>query len=87
MEIGIIGAGQIGGTLTRLLAKLGPHGAGRRTRATRRRSPNWPPRPARPRSGRRTPPVDADLVIVSIPQKNVPDLAPGIVATGKPARR
>ncbi|MCW2980515.1 MAG: oxidoreductase [Solirubrobacterales bacterium] len=29
-------------------------------------------------------PVDADLVIVSIPQKNTPDLAPGIVSTRKP---
>jgi predicted dinucleotide-binding enzyme len=27
--------------------------------------------------------VDADLVIISIPQKNVPDLAPGIVAAAK----
>jgi hypothetical protein len=27
---------------------------------------------------------DADLVIVSIPQKNVPDLAPGIVSAAKP---
>jgi predicted dinucleotide-binding enzyme len=29
-------------------------------------------------------PVDADLVIVSIPQKNTPDLAEGIVSTRKP---
>jgi 8-hydroxy-5-deazaflavin:NADPH oxidoreductase len=29
-------------------------------------------------------PRDADVVIVSIPQKNVPDLAPGIVKTAKP---
>ena len=28
--------------------------------------------------------ADADLVIVSIPQKNVPDLAPGILAAAKP---
>jgi predicted dinucleotide-binding enzyme len=28
--------------------------------------------------------TDADVVVVSIPQKNVPDLAPGIVAKAKP---
>jgi predicted dinucleotide-binding enzyme len=28
--------------------------------------------------------ADADLVIISIPQKNVPDLAPGILAAARP---
>ncbi len=31
--------------------------------------------------------TDADLVIVSIPQKNVVDLAPGIVGSAKPGAR
>jgi 8-hydroxy-5-deazaflavin:NADPH oxidoreductase len=83
MEIGIIGAGQIGGSLTRLLTKLG-----HTVRVSNSRAPEtladlaaetgatavWAKDAA----------VDADLVIVSIPQKNVPDLAPGIVATAKP---
>jgi predicted dinucleotide-binding enzyme len=83
MEIGIIGAGYIGGSLTRLLTKLG-----HTVRVSNSRAPEtladlatetgatavWAKDAA----------VDADLVIVSIPQKNVPDLAPGIVATAKP---
>ena len=83
MEIGIIGAGQIGGSLTRLLTTLG-----HTVRVSNSRAPEtladlaaetgatavWAKDAA----------ADADLVIVSIPQKNVPDLAPGIVATAKP---
>jgi 8-hydroxy-5-deazaflavin:NADPH oxidoreductase len=82
MEIGIIGAGHIGGSLTRRLTKLG-----HTVRVSNSRAPEtladlaaetgatavWAKEAA----------VDADLVIVSIPQKNVPDLAPGIVATAK----
>jgi 8-hydroxy-5-deazaflavin:NADPH oxidoreductase len=80
MDIGIIGAGQIGGTLTRRLRKLGHN-----VRVANSRAPEtladlaaetgatavWAADAA----------VDAELVILSIPQKNVPDLAPGIVAT------
>src|SRR5882757_2413509 len=83
MEIGIIGAGQVGGTLTRHLTKQG-----HTVRVSNSRAPEtladlaaetgatavWAKDAA----------ADADLVIVSIPQKNVPDLAPGIVATAKP---
>jgi len=83
MDIGIIGAGQIGGSLTRLLTGLG-HGV----RVANSRAPEtladlaaetgatavWAADAA----------ADADLVIVSIPQKNVVDLAPGIVAGAKP---
>jgi 8-hydroxy-5-deazaflavin:NADPH oxidoreductase len=82
MDIGIIGAGQIGGSLTRLLARLG-----HTVRVSNSRAPEtlaelaaetgatavWAAEAA----------ADADLVIVSIPQKNVPDLAPGIVRTAK----
>src|ERR1700710_580918 len=82
MKIGIIGAGQIGGTLTRRLRELGHE-----VNVSNSRSPEtladlasetgatavWAKDAA----------ADADLVIVSIPQKNVPDLAPGIVATAK----
>jgi predicted dinucleotide-binding enzyme len=83
MRIGIIGAGQIGGTLTRTLS-----GLGHEVRVANSRDPEtlaelaaetgatavWAADAA----------TDADVVIVSIPQKNVPDLGAGIVAKAKP---
>jgi predicted dinucleotide-binding enzyme len=83
MKIGIIGAGLIGGTLTRRLRELGHD-----VTVSNSRSPEtladladetgatavWAKDAA----------TDADLVIVSIPQKNVPDLADGIVDARKP---
>lgn len=83
MKIGIIGAGLIGGTLTRRLRELGHD-----VTVSNSRSPEtladledetgatavWAKDAA----------ADADLVIVSIPQKNVPDLADGIVDARKP---
>lgn len=83
MRIGIIGAGYIGGTLTRKLTALGHE-----VRVANSRDPQtlsdlvaetgatavWAAQAA----------DAADLVIVSIPQKNVPDLAPGIVSAAKP---
>jgi 8-hydroxy-5-deazaflavin:NADPH oxidoreductase len=83
MRIAIIGAGQIGGTLTRRLTALGHE-----VRVANSRAPEtlsdlaaetgatavWAADAA----------ADADLVILSIPQKNVPDLAPGIVSAAKP---
>ncbi len=83
MLIGIIGAGHIGGTLTRRLAELGHE-----VRVSNSRDPQtlaglaeetgatavWAADAA----------TDADLVIISIPQKNVPDLATGIVARRRP---
>jgi 8-hydroxy-5-deazaflavin:NADPH oxidoreductase len=83
MKIGIIGAGNIGGTLTRRLRALGHE-----VRVANSRAPEtlaelaaetgatavWAADAAE----------DADLVIVSIPQKNVPDLATGIVDGRKP---
>ncbi|AZZ80792.1 hypothetical protein GOALK_016_01250 [Gordonia alkanivorans NBRC 16433] len=83
MKIGIIGAGFIGGTLTRRLTELGHD-----VRVSNSRAPEtlsdlaeetgatavWAKDAAR----------DADLVIVSIPQKNTPDLAPGILDARKP---
>ncbi len=83
MRIGIIGAGHIGGTLTRRLTALDHdvyvansrdpqtlEGLAAETGATA----VWAADAA----------TDADVVIVSIPQKNVPDLAAGIVAKAKP---
>jgi predicted dinucleotide-binding enzyme len=78
MDIGIIGAGHIGGSLTRRLAQLG-----HAVRVSNSRAPEtladlaaetgatavWAGEAA----------TDADVVIVSIPQKNVVNLAPGIV--------
>jgi len=83
MDIGIIGAGQIGGSLTRLLTTLG-----HTVRVSNSRAPEtladlanetgatavWASEAA----------AGADLVIVSIPQKNVVDLAHGIVGAAKP---
>ncbi|WP_373693862.1 NADPH-dependent F420 reductase [Parafrankia sp. BMG5.11] len=83
MQIGIIGAGQIGGTLTRRLAALG-----HQVRVANSRDPEtladlaqetgatavWASEAA----------DGADLVIISIPQKRVPDLAAGILKGAKP---
>ncbi|WP_255220634.1 NADPH-dependent F420 reductase [Gordonia rubripertincta] len=83
MKIGIIGAGFIGGTLTRRLTELGHE-----VHVSNSRSPEtlselatetgatavWAKDAAK----------EADLVIVSIPQKNTPDLAPGILDARKP---
>ena len=83
MEIGIIGAGQIGGTLTRLLTERG-----HTVKVSNSRAPETLADLAAETGATavwaKDAPVDADLVIVSIPQKNVPDLAPGIVSTAKP---
>ena len=83
MDIGIIGAGHIGGSLTRRLAALG-----HAVRVSNSRAPEtladlaaetgatavWAGEAAN----------DADVVIVSIPQKRVVDLAPGIVGGAQP---
>jgi 8-hydroxy-5-deazaflavin:NADPH oxidoreductase len=83
MRIGIIGAGLIGGTLTRRLTALGHE-----VRVSNSRDPQtladlaaetgatavWAADAA----------ADADLVIVTIPQKNVVELPPGIVAAARP---
>ena len=83
MRIGIIGAGQIGGTLTRRLRELGHDVLVSNSRAPETladiaqetgATAVWAAEAA----------TDADLVILSIPQKNVPDLAEGIVAKRKP---
>src|SRR6201999_4015339 len=83
MEIGIIGAGFIGGTLTRLLTK-----EGHTVRVSNSRDPETLADLAAETGATavwaKDAPVDADLVIVSIPQKNVPDLAEGIVDARKP---
>jgi 8-hydroxy-5-deazaflavin:NADPH oxidoreductase len=83
MKIGIIGAGQIGGTLTRRLCELGHEVVVANSRSPETlselaeetgASAVWAHDAA----------TDADLVVVSIPQKNVPDLAEGIVDKRKP---
>jgi 8-hydroxy-5-deazaflavin:NADPH oxidoreductase len=83
MKIGIIGAGQIGGTLTRRLRELGHDVAVSNSRAPETlaelaaetgATAVWAKDAA----------TDADLVIVSIPQKNVPDLVAGVVDARRP---
>jgi predicted dinucleotide-binding enzyme len=82
MQIGIIGAGQIGGTLTRLLRQLGHD-----VNVANSRDPQTLADLAAETGARAVwavdAPRDADLVIVSIPQKNVVDLAAGIVSTAR----
>jgi 8-hydroxy-5-deazaflavin:NADPH oxidoreductase len=82
VEIGIIGAGHIGGTLTRLLT-----GLGHTVRVANSRDPETLSELAAETGAKAVwaaeAATDADLVIVSIPQKNVPDLAPGIVSAAK----
>jgi predicted dinucleotide-binding enzyme len=83
MRIGIIGAGKIGGTLTRLLTAQGHE-----VRVANSRAPETLAELAAETGATPVWAADAadaaDVVIVSIPQKNVPDLAPGIVAGAKP---
>jgi predicted dinucleotide-binding enzyme len=82
LKIGIIGAGKIGGSLTRLLRELGHE-----VLVSNSRDPETLAELAEETGATAVwaaeAPVDADLVIVSIPQKNVPDLAEGIVGTAK----
>lgn len=84
MRIGIIGAGNIGGTLTRTLTALGHE-----VYVANSRDPETLAELAAETGATavwaKDAAADADVVIVSIPQKNVPDLAPGIVAAAKPA--
>lgn len=83
MRIGIIGAGQIGGTLVRRLRELGHDVA-----VSNSRSPDTLADLANETGATAVWAKDAaagaDLVVVSIPQKNVPDLADGIVDARKP---
>ena len=83
MRIGIIGAGKIGGTLTRRLTALGHE-----VRVANSRAPETLAELAAETGATavwaREAAVDADVVIVSIPQKNTPDLEAGIVASAKP---
>ena len=82
MRVGIIGAGFIGGTLTRRLRELGHE-----VNVSNSRSPDTLADLANETGATavwaKDAAADADLVIVSIPQKNVPDLADGIVDARK----
>ncbi len=83
MDIGIIGAGHIGGSLTRRLAGLGHD-----VRVSNSRPPETLADLASETGATavcaRDAATDAEMVIVSIPEKNVVDLARGIVAGAKP---
>lgn len=83
MKIGIIGAGQIGGTLTRRLRALGHEVAVSNSRSPETLS-DLVKETGATAVWAKDAAADADLVIVSIPQKNVPDLADGIVDARKP---
>lgn len=83
MKIGIIGAGQIGGTPTRTLS-----GLGHQVTVSNSRDPETLAELASETGARavwaKDAAADADLVIVSIPQKNTPDLEAGILSARKP---
>jgi predicted dinucleotide-binding enzyme len=79
MKIGIIGAGQIGGTLTRRFRELGHEVSVANSRGPETLADLAAETGASavsvPEAVR-----GADLVIVTIPEKNVPDLPPGLFA-------
>jgi predicted dinucleotide-binding enzyme len=83
VNIGIIGAGKIGGTLTRRLRALG-----HMVRVSNSRDPQTLAELAEETGATAVwaadAAEDADLVIVSIPQKNVSDLAADILTGAKP---
>jgi 8-hydroxy-5-deazaflavin:NADPH oxidoreductase len=83
VKIGIIGAGFIGGTLTRRLTQLGHD-----VRVSNSRDPQTLAELAEETGASavwaKDASEDVDLVIVSIPQKNTPDLAEGILSARKP---
>lgn len=79
MNIAVIGAGSIGGTLTRHLASLGHH-----VRVANSRGPQSLTA-LRDETGAVPVPLSriaegADVVFVAIPQKSVPELPPGLLA-------
>lgn len=79
MKIGIIGAGNIGGTLTRRLTSLGHDVA-----VANSRGPETLAGLAGETGATAVPVTEAvknrDVVIVTIPEKNIPDLPPGLFA-------
>ncbi len=79
MKIGIIGAGQIGGTLTRRLTQLGHE-----VSVANSRGPKTLADLAAETGATAVPVREAvrgkDLVIVTIPEKNIPSLPPGLFA-------
>src|SRR4029453_14103706 len=79
MKIGIIGAGQIGGTLTRRLTALGHKVFVSNSRGPETLSDlaaeTGAPAASVPEAVR-----GVDLIVVTIPQKNIPDLPAGLFA-------
>jgi 8-hydroxy-5-deazaflavin:NADPH oxidoreductase len=77
MKIGIIGAGQIGGTLTRRMTKLG-----HTVLVANSRGPESLADLAKETGAKAVPVKDAvrgvDLVVVTIPEKNIPKLPAGL---------
>ena len=83
MKIGIIGAGNIGGNLTRRLTA-----AGHEVRVANSRGPETLADLAA-ETGATAVPVEqaaegAEVVVVTIPQKNVPDLPAGVLSSAAP---
>src|SRR4030095_5029674 len=83
MKIGIIGAGQIGGTLTRRLTKLG-----HTVFVANSRGPETLADLSKETGAKAVPVKDAvrgvDLVVVTIPEKNIPKRPAGLLADVAP---
>ena len=80
MKIGIIGAGQIGGTLTRRLTALGHEVSVANSRGPETLAGLAAETGAKAVSASEAVRGGVDLVVVTIPEKNVPDLAAGLFA-------
>jgi 8-hydroxy-5-deazaflavin:NADPH oxidoreductase len=82
MKIGIIGAGQIGGTLTRRLTALG-----HKVFVANSRGPETLSELAAETGATAVSVAEAvrgvDLVVVTIPQKNIPNLSAGLFADSR----
>src|SRR5256886_6755633 len=79
MKIGIIGAGQIGGTLTRRLTALGHKVFVANSRGPETLS-DWPANAGGPAVSVPEAVRGVDLIVVTIPQKNIPNLPAGLFA-------
>jgi hypothetical protein len=79
MKIGIIGAGNIGGTLTRRLSALGHEVSVANSRGPQTLADLAAETGASAVSLAEAP-LDAELVVVSIPERNIPNLPSGLLA-------
>ena len=78
MKIGIIGAGNIGGNLTRRFAALG-HEVSVANSRDPKLSGNWPNETGAKTVWANEAAKGAEILVVTIPEKNIPDLPAGVL--------